>query len=101
MSSASIGHGVQCVTIARMSEQYELYKQDWCMFCRRVRAFLEDAGIDIPERDTMLDREADRELREGGGRATVPCLKITSADGEVRWLYESRDIMEYLGARAG
>ena len=71
------------------------------MFCRRVRAFLTDAGIDIPTRDTMLDREAARELRDGGGRATVPCLKITSDDGSVRWMYESRDIIEHLEARAG
>ena len=83
-----------------MSEQYVLYKQDWCFFCRRVRAFLADAGIEIPMRDTMRDREADRELREGGGRGTVPCLRITSEDGEVRWLYESRDIIEYLDAHA-
>ena len=83
-----------------MNEQYVLYYQDWCGFCRRVRAFLTETDIDIPIRDTMFDREADRELREGGGRATVPCLKITSGDGEVRWMYESRDIIEYLGVHA-
>ena len=83
-----------------MNEQYVLYQQRWCYFCRRVRAFLADSGIDIPMRDTMVDREADRELREGGGRATVPCLKITSEDGEVRWMYESRDIIAYLEAHA-
>jgi glutathione S-transferase len=36
-----------------------------------------------------------RELVEGGGRATVPCLRI-ERDGEVHWLYESRDIIDYL-----
>ena len=82
-----------------MSEQYVLYQQGWCAFCRRVKAFLADAGIDIPMRDTMVDREADRELREGGGKATVPCLRITSEDGTVRWLYESRDIIAYLDTR--
>ena len=83
-----------------MSEQYVLYQQDWCAFCRRVKAFLAHAGIDIPMRDTMVDREADRELRAGGGKATVPCLRITSEDGAVRWLYESRDIIAYLETRA-
>jgi len=32
---------------------------------------------------------------EGGGRPTVPCLRILKEDG-VFWLYESEDIIEYL-----
>jgi glutathione S-transferase len=35
---------------------------------------------------------------QGGGRATVPCLKIRRGD-EVEWLYESRDIIDYLDRR--
>ncbi len=78
-----------------MSEHHVLYQYDACPFCRRVRQFLDEAGIEIPLRDTLLDPAARRELIEGGGRATVPCLKI-ERDGQVRWLYESRDIIDYL-----
>jgi len=35
------------------------------------------------------------DLRVGGGSTTVPCLRIQS-DGQVRWMYESLDIIEYL-----
>lgn len=83
-----------------MSETYQLYQYDSCPFCYRVRRFLHDAGIEMEIRDTLRDREAARELREGGGSSTVPCLRIDSEDG-TRWLYESLDIISYLKDRAG
>lgn len=79
-----------------MNEQYVLYQYAGCPFCHRVRAFLDRAGIEMPMRDTMRDMAAFRELLAGGGRATVPCLRITGANGEATWLYESNDIIEYL-----
>ncbi len=79
-----------------MNEQYVLYQYAACPFCHRVRTFLDRAGIDMPMRDTMGDMAAFRELLVGGGRPTVPCLKITSASGETTWLYESNDIIDYL-----
>ncbi len=84
-----------------MTESYQLFAYDSCPFCYRVQRFLAQEGIEIPLRDTLRDREARRELLEGGGRATVPCLRI-EREGEVRWLYESRDIIDYLrrGTRA-
>ena len=79
-----------------MNEQYVLYQQAACPFCRRVRAFLDRSGIEIPMHDTMRDMAAFRELLVGGGRTTVPCLKMTNTNGETTWLYESNDIIEYL-----
>ena len=81
-----------------MTERYQLFHYDSCPFCFRVRQFLTEAAIDIPLRDILRDGEARRELIEGGGRATVPCLRI-ERDGEVRWLYESLDIIDYLRRR--
>ena len=86
----------ECVTIHRVNEQYVLYQYAGCPFCHRVRAFLDRSGIEMPMRDTMRDMAAFRELLAGGGRATVPCLRITGANGETTWLYESNDIIEYL-----
>ena len=79
-----------------MNEEYVLYQYDSCPFCRRVRAFLDRSGIDMPMRDTMRDMVAFRELVGGGGRSTVPCLRISKANGETTWLYESNDIIAYL-----
>ena len=84
-----------------MTEQYTLYQYDSCPFCFMVRRFLASKGIEIPMRDTLRDRDAHRELVEGGGRATVPCLKIEDEHGAVRWMYESVDIMGYLNEKLG
>ena len=81
-----------------MNETYQLFKTDICGFCHRVRHYLDQAGWDIELRDTLLDPAARQELIEGGGRATVPCLRIDHGD-RVSWLYESRDIVDYLQAR--
>jgi glutaredoxin 2 len=78
-----------------MSEQYSLYQYDSCPYCQRVRRFLADNAIAVEMRDTLRDPQARRELIEGGGRSMVPCLRI-ERDGEVSWLYESLDIIDYL-----
>lgn len=47
-------------------------------------------------RNTMMDIAAYKELVTGGGRATVPCLRIEQDDGAVEWMYESLDIIKYI-----
>ena len=74
---------------------YQLYHFDFCPFCMRVRQFLEQSGLTIPLRNIHRDPEAYRELVAGGGSQQVPCLRI-EADGIVRWLYESEDIIRSL-----
>ena len=83
----------------RKATRLVLYQYDACPFCARVRQYLAGAGIELPTKDTQRDAAAFRELVMGGGRATVPCLRIETDSG-VRWLYESGDIIEYLGAGA-
>ena len=85
-----------------MSERYQLFKSDTCGFCYRVRAYVGQLGMDLPLRDINSDADAFRELLQGGGRSMVPCLRIerTGDQGiEVEWMYESLDIMRYLGDR--
>jgi glutathione S-transferase len=84
-----------------MPESYELFHSELCGFCHRVRRYMTGAGWELPLRDTLRDRAARAELIEGGGRATVPCLKITREDGEVVWMYESLDIIDYLESQRG
>ncbi len=62
----------------------------------RVKSFLSTHGIEIPMRNTVMDISAYKELVTGGGRATVPCLRIERDDGQVEWLYESLDIMRFI-----
>jgi len=79
-------------------ESYQLFKTDLCGFCYRVRAYLEQRGIDMPLRDVNQDQAAFRELLENTRRTTVPCLRIQRGD-EVEWMFESMDIMRYLEER--
>ena len=76
-----------------------LYKSPLCGFCFRVTQFLKRSGIALKMRDVFADSGASAELVSGGGRATVPCLRIEHADGRVEWMYESLAIIEYLSKR--
>ena len=79
-----------------MMEQYTLYQYDSCPYCRGVRQFLDGTELEVRMRDILLDREAYDDLIRGGGKGTVPCLRIEKDTGDVEWLYESADIVEYL-----
>ncbi len=68
-----------------------LYHTLLCPYCVRVRRFLSANNISIPEKDTLMDPSARRELIEAGGKGQVPALMI---DGQV--LYESNDIIEWV-----
>ncbi|REJ85399.1 MAG: glutaredoxin [Acidobacteria bacterium] len=76
-----------------------LYHFTSCPFCVRVRVATSRLGIDLPMKDIRADPEARAELIEGGGSKQVPCLRIEEAEGGVRWLYESGDIVRYLEQR--
>ena len=85
-----------------LKERYQLFKSDTCGFCFRVRAYVDQLGMELPLRDVHADAEAFRELLQGGGKSTVPCLRIersTDTGIQVEWMYESLDIMRYLGER--
>lgn len=77
-----------------------LYHLTTCPFCVPVRWVIRRLGLSIEMRNTR--RRANRnELIRGGGSDQVPCLRIGGAQGKVRWLYESQDIILYLRQRFG
>ena len=41
----------------KLSEQYQLFKSDTCGFCFRVRAYVEQLGMELPLRDVHTDAE--------------------------------------------
>ena len=54
------------------------------------------AEIELPLKDILAHPEYRAELIAGGGKPQVPCLRIESDAGDVRWMYESTDIIRYL-----
>ena len=73
-----------------------LYHYFACPFCHLVRRAGGRLGLEIEDRDILASSERRRELVEATGRQTVPCLRIESEDGEVQWMHESRNIIDYL-----
>lgn len=68
-----------------------LYHFESCPFCQKVRRVIHDLGLTITMKDIRLDKEAERELIQVGGKGQVPCLFINGAP-----LYESSDIITWL-----
>ena len=73
-----------------------LYYSRTCPFCAIVTSAIDRLGLDVELREIFEGPEHRNELVEARGRATVPVLRITSSDGEERWMPESRDIVRYL-----
>ncbi len=78
-----------------------LYYFDGCPFCVRVQRAIDSLRLDVELRNIYENRDYFNELRAVRGRTTVPVLRITSADGEDRWMPESTDIVRYLQATYG
>lgn len=78
------------------TKKLSLYGYPQCPYCRRVLQAIDTLGLDIELRNTLQSRDYQRDVVEATGRGTVPVLRIESSDGQVRWLPESADIIEYL-----
>jgi hypothetical protein len=61
-----------------------------------VQHTIDALDVDVEPRNILIDPQHRSDLVDARGRATVPVLRITSPDGEDRWMPESRDIMAYL-----
>ena len=96
-------HVLECFGTAEAptEEMLALYHFDGCPFCMRVRRAIDLLGIDVELRNIYEDREHLEALMEARGRATVPVLRITSPNGDDRWMPESADIVRYLQATYG
>lgn len=73
-----------------------LYQLPACPFCVKVRREMKRQGLNITLRNISNGNEYQQELIKEGGKRTVPCLRIEQ-DNQVTWLYESSDIIDYLG----
>ncbi|WP_417357474.1 glutaredoxin family protein [Gallaecimonas pentaromativorans] len=79
--------------------QLTLYQFNTCPFCIKVKKEVHRLALPIDMANVRRDPNARQALEAGGGKVKVPCLRITHADGEVEWMYESSDINRYLHQR--
>jgi glutaredoxin len=85
---------LQCQSLA-------LYQFNTCPFCIKVRQEMRRLSLPIEKRDAQHNAANREELLQSSGATKVPCLKITDANGETRWLQDSKAIVAYLRERFG
>ncbi len=83
----------------RQTRDLALYQFQACPYCVKVRFAMKRQGLNIETRDARRVPSYREQLLSGGGRIKVPCLRINEPDGQVRWMYESAQIIEYLEQR--
>jgi glutaredoxin len=82
----------QCQSLA-------LYQFSTCPFCIKVRQEMRRLSLPIEKRDAQHNTANRDALLQGSGATQVPCLQITEADGQTRWLKDSATIVAYLRER--
>ena len=78
-----------------------LYQFKACPFCVKVRRTMRRLNLAIPICDALNNETCRSELLNEGGQIQVPCLKIRDDNGQVKWLYESSAIVDYLNSEFG
>ena len=91
-AAAQAGVDAQCQSLA-------LYQFSTCPFCIKVRQEMRRLSLPIEKRDAQHHTANRNELMQGTGATQVPCLRITEADGQTRWLQDSAAIVAYLRER--
>jgi glutaredoxin len=87
---------------ARVDQQCQslaLYQFSTCPFCIKVRQEMRRLSLPIEKRDAQHHTGNRDALLQGTGATQVPCLRITEADGQTRWLKDSGAIVTYLRER--
>ncbi len=87
-------------TVDSQTKSLALYQFYACPFCIRTRRAIQKLNLSIETRDIRQYNHYREELEANGGKVMVPCLRIEEA-GNVRWLYESKEIIRYLNERFG
>ena len=83
---------LQCQSLA-------LYQFSTCPFCIKVRQEMRCLSLPIEKRDAQHNTANREQLLQGSGATKVPCLQITEANGQTRWLQDSAAIVAYLRER--
>ena len=86
-------------SVDQQCQSLVLYQFSTCPFCIKTRQEMRRLSLPIERRDAQHDLQNRAALEQGGGAVKVPCLKVTDAGGQTRWLYESGAIIAYLRER--
>ncbi|MDB0048870.1 glutathione S-transferase N-terminal domain-containing protein [Alphaproteobacteria bacterium] len=81
--------------INTITNSYKLYQYYACPFCVKVRRFLKRESINI----TLIDAKKvvfKKHLIQNGGMLKVPCLRVQSKKNQVKWIYESNEIIDFI-----
>ena len=87
------------IRIVRGQDVLRLYQFNTCPFCIKTRQEMRRLSLPIEKRDAQHNATNRDALQQGSGATKVPCLKITEANGETRWLQDSKAIVAYLRER--
>ena len=82
--------------IDRETANMAIYEYRACPFCMKTRRALRRLSLRIELRDALHDPQHKKDLLEQGGKTQVPCLRISTPDGDDTWMYESSDIIRFL-----
>jgi glutaredoxin len=85
--------------VDQQCQSMTLYQFSTCPFCIKVRQEMRRLSLPVEKRDAQHNTANRDELLQGSGATKVPCLKISQANGEVRWLQDSNAIVAYLRER--
>ena len=81
--------------INEITKSYKLYQYNACPFCVKVRRFFKRESINIQ----LIDAKNEvykKDLIEYGGILKVPCLRVEKEKNEVKWLYETNEIIIFI-----
>jgi glutaredoxin len=86
-------------SVDQQCQSLALYQFSTCPFCIKVRQEMRRLSLPIEKRDAQHHTANRDALLQATGATQVPCLQITEADGQTRWLKDSAVIVAYLRER--
>ena len=81
--------------VNKITNSYKLYQYYACPFCVRVRRFFKRESINI----RLIDAKNEflkKNLIQNGGMLKVPCLRVETKKNQVKWIYESSEIINFI-----
>ncbi len=82
--------------INKLTVKMSLYQYKACPFCVKVRRKIRKYSLNIELKDAKNNSLNKNTLKNLGGKLKVPCLRIEKNKNDVIWLYESKEIINYL-----
>ena len=82
--------------INKLTKKMSLYQFKACPSCVKVRRKLRKYSLNIELKDAKNNNLNRNNLKNLGGKLKVPCLRIENGKNDIQWLYESKEIINYL-----